>query len=266
VRLAAGQVAVVTGAASGIGLALCEALTGRGVAVVVADLSAEVSERAASRLRLAGGDALACATDVRSADAVDRLAAFTLDRYGRVDLVCNNAGVVPGLRPLWEQDVATWRWLVDVTLLGLAHGIRAFVPHLIAQGSGHVLNTASMAGLVPVPLVGPYGAVKHAVVGLSETLDAELRMVGSPVGVTVLCPARVATALEQTSYAARPDDVPLPLPDQQAVTSGGAVISASEVARIALAGVEAGKLHVLTHPESAAPVRRRVEALLANVE
>jgi NAD(P)-dependent dehydrogenase (short-subunit alcohol dehydrogenase family) len=265
VRLGAGQVAVVTGGASGIGLALCQALTARGVAVVVADLSAEAGELAASRLRLVGGDALSCATDVRSSEAVDDLAAFTLERYGRVDLICNNAGVVPGLRPLWEQDAATWRWLVEVSLLGVAHGIRSFVPHLIAQGSGHVLNTASMAGLVPVPLVGPYGAVKHAVVGLSETLAAELRMVRSPVGVTVLCPARVATALEQTSYAARPEDVPLPVPGQEALTSGGGVLTAEEVARLALVGIEADALHVLTHPESAEPVRRRVQALLDDV-
>jgi NAD(P)-dependent dehydrogenase (short-subunit alcohol dehydrogenase family) len=242
-RLVAGQVAVVTGGASGIGLALCEALTARGIAVVVADLSVDASEQAASRLRLAGGDAVACPTDVRDASAVEVLAAFTLERYGRVDLVCNNAGVVPGLRSLWEQDPATWRWVIDVALLGVAHGI----------------------SLVPVPLVGPYGAAKYAVVGMSETLDAELRMVGSTVGVTVLCPARVATALEQTSYAARPDDVALPLPDQEAVTSGGGVLTAGEVARIALEGVEAGKLHVLTHPESAEPVRRRVEALLGDL-
>jgi NAD(P)-dependent dehydrogenase (short-subunit alcohol dehydrogenase family) len=265
VRLAPGQVAVVTGGASGIGLALCEALTSRGIAVVVADLSASSSEQAATRLRLAGGDALGCTTDVRDAGAVDALAAFTLERYGRVDLVCNNAGVVPGLRPLWEQDAATWRWVVDVALLGVAHGIRSFVPHLMAQGSGHVLNTASMAGLVPVPMVGPYGAAKHAVVGMSETLAVELRMAKSPVGVSVLCPARVESGIEQTSARNRPGDVPIPPADQRAAGSGGGVISAAECARIALAGVESGRLHILTHPESAAPVRSRVESVLADL-
>jgi NAD(P)-dependent dehydrogenase (short-subunit alcohol dehydrogenase family) len=265
VKLAAGQVAVVTGGASGIGLALCEALSARGLAVVVADISAQSAEQAAAGMRGAGHDALALATDVRDASAVDALAAFTLDRYGRVDLVCNNAGVVPALRPLWEQDAATWRWLIDVALLGVAHGIRSFVPHLVAQGSGHVLNTASMAGLVPVPMVGPYGAAKHAVVGLSETLALELRMAGSPVGVSVLCPARVESGIEQTSATHRPADVPSHLADQQAVGSGGGVISAAECARIALAGIEEDRLHILTHPESAEPVRARVRALLADL-
>jgi NAD(P)-dependent dehydrogenase (short-subunit alcohol dehydrogenase family) len=265
VRLEAGQVAVVTGGASGIGFALCEALTSRGIAVVLADLSSDGTERVASRLRLAGGDALGCATDVSDPSAVDALAAFVLERYGRVDLVCNNAGVVPGLRPLWEQDAATWRWLVDVALLGVAHGIRSFVPHLIAQGSGHVLNTASMAGLVPVPMVGPYGAAKHAVVGLSETLAVELRMAGSAVGVSVLCPGRVESGIEQTSAANRPADVPTTPTDQQAAGSGGGVISAAECARIALAGIEEDRLHILTHPESAEPVRARVAALLADL-
>jgi NAD(P)-dependent dehydrogenase (short-subunit alcohol dehydrogenase family) len=265
VRLEAGQVAVVTGGASGIGFALCEALTSRGIAVVLADLSSDGTERVASRLRLAGGDALGCATDVSDPSAVDALAAFVLERYGRVDLVCNNAGVVPGLRPLWEQDAATWRWLVDVALLGVANGIRSFVPHLIAQGSGHVLNTASMAGLVPVPMVGPYGAAKHAVVGLSETLAVELRMAGSAVGVSMLCPARVESGIEQTSATNRPPDVPTTPADQQATGSGGGIISAAECARIALAGIEADRLHILTHPESAEPVRRRVAALLADL-
>ncbi|WP_255649302.1 SDR family NAD(P)-dependent oxidoreductase [Frankia sp. ArI3] len=174
-RIEQGQVAVVTGAASGIGYGLAEALAARGVAVVLSDVQTDAVERAAATLAATGATTLAVAADVGDADQVGALAAATIDRFGRVDLVCNNAGVVSRPAPMWEQSLASWRWLIDVALLGVVHGVHHFVPHLIRQGGGHVLNTASVGGLMPLPTLTPYNAVKHAVIGLTETLNLELR-------------------------------------------------------------------------------------------
>ncbi|CAJ61696.1 MULTISPECIES: SDR family NAD(P)-dependent oxidoreductase [Frankia] len=268
-RIEQGQVAVVTGAASGIGYGLAEALAARGVHVVLSDVQTDAVERAAATLAAAGATTLAVAADVGDADQVGALAAATIDRFGRVDLVCNNAGVVSRPAPMWEQGLASWRWLIDVALLGVVHGVHHFVPHLIRQGGGHVLNTASVGGLMPLPTLTPYNAVKHAVIGLTETLDLELRAVAPTLGASVLCPGPVATALSETSRANRPAGARTPDPTDtladRAAQRGGSVLLPADVARIALEGVEADRVHILTNPETAAGVRARVEALLADV-
>jgi NAD(P)-dependent dehydrogenase (short-subunit alcohol dehydrogenase family) len=265
------QVAVVTGGASGIGLALAAGFVGRGLNVVVADVRADALDRARSDLEAAAGrpgSVKSIRTDVRDPTAVDDLAARTLQHFGRVDVVCNNAGVVGPFAPIWEQDLAAWRWVLDVALIGVIHGIRSFVPILIRGGSGHVLNTASVGGLTPLPMLGPYNAAKHAVVGLSETLRAELQTVAPGVGVTVLCPGMVDTPLGETSVENRPADMksaPEGYPPAAVRARSEGALAPAEVARVTLDAMEQDRLHVVI-PESAADrARERVAALLAEL-
>jgi NAD(P)-dependent dehydrogenase (short-subunit alcohol dehydrogenase family) len=269
-EIRSGQVAVVTGAASGIGFGLAEAFSERGLSVVLADVRPDALKQAASTLGSSGATVHTVETDVRDAEAVDQLANATLERFGRVDIVCNNAGVVGPFAPIWEQDLATWRWILDVALMGVVHGMRTFVPHLIANGSGHVVNTASVGGLVPLPMLGPYNAAKHAVVGLSETLLAELRQAGADVGVSVVCPGLVETGLAESSEQIRPAAVPSRSTDGQAprlaAAAGGVeVVKPSEVARAVLGAIEADQLHLVFPAGAAAGPRARVEALLADL-
>jgi NAD(P)-dependent dehydrogenase (short-subunit alcohol dehydrogenase family) len=242
----------------------------------MADVQAESLAAAARDLSGRSAGVLAVRTDVSEPAAVDALAAETLRVFGRVDLVCNNAGVVSPLAPAWQQDPAAWRWLIVVKLLGVVHGIRSFVPHLIERGRGHVLNTASVGGLIPLPMLAPYNAVMHAVIGLTETIDAELHTVAPGVGATVLCPGRVATSLAETSAQNRPPDLNVPMPPPQPpqapqpqagaeARARGQVLTAVEVARLALDGVEQGRLHVITHPDSGPAVRARAESVLVDL-
>ncbi len=189
----AGKVAVVTGAASGIGRALAERFVEEGMRVVLADVEAGPLHAAAASLS-ESGDVFALRTDVADPRAVDDLRDAALDRYGVVNVVCNNAGVAGG-GPLAEVPLETCQWVLGVDLWGVVHGIRSFVPHLLAHGDGHVVNTASVAGLVPFPGLGPYTVAKYGVMALSETLHQELLEAGSTVGVTALCPGFVATRI-----------------------------------------------------------------------
>ena len=145
------------------------------------------------------GHAAGVWADVTVDADLDALADATVERFGRVDLVCSNAGVVCEQAPTWEQRAETWRWLIDVKLMGVVNGVRTFAPLLIAQGFGHFLNTASVGGLMPLPTLAPYNATMHAVVGLTETLNAELRSVSTLLGATVLCPGLVDTPLGANS-------------------------------------------------------------------
>ena len=192
----AGKVAVVTGAASGIGLAVSRRLGADGMRVMMADIEEPALSAAAASLAAEGIDTAVAVTDVSDAESVDALARATLARFGAVHVVCNNAGVHRG-GPTWEIPLPLWEWIVGVNLYGIVHGIRSFVPHLIAQGEGHVVNTASLGGLLTGPWMSPYHATKHAAVGLSESLFHELAAIGSPVGVSVLCPGMVRTRIHQ---------------------------------------------------------------------
>jgi NAD(P)-dependent dehydrogenase (short-subunit alcohol dehydrogenase family) len=200
-----GKVAVVTGAASGIGLALAQRWAAEGMRVVLADVEREPLDRAAEALAAehGAGNVLAVPTDVRDDGAVDALAAATFDRFGTAHLLCNNAGVgVGGLT--WTVPADRWRWIVEVNLLSVAHGIRAFVPRMIDQGEGHVVNTASAAGVLTGPGMGPYFATKHAVVALSESLHFDLQLTGAAVGVSVLCPEWVRTQIADSERTRPP--------------------------------------------------------------
>ncbi|MBV9661012.1 MAG: SDR family NAD(P)-dependent oxidoreductase [Acidimicrobiales bacterium] len=271
-KLEPGQVAVITGAASGIGLGLAEALGGRGLGLVMADVEGPALRQAAADLEGRGVPVLAVTADVSDPAAMEALAVQTLSRFGHVDVVCNNAGVVGPWAPMWELQVSDWAWTFGVNLWGVVNGIRAFVPHLVAQGSGHVINTASMGGLRPLPGNGPYCATKHAVVALTETLQAELDMKGSPVRATVVCPSVVATNIS-TSARNRPADLGVGAAPDKSLRPGAAsrkmvspvVLQPSDVAAAILAGVEADKLYVLPSPGSDEILRARSERVLSQL-
>ena len=188
-ELAAGQVAVVTGAASGIGLALADRLAAAGLHLVLADVQDDALGAAARQIGERGVDVLTVRTDVSKHEEVEALAAQTLERFGGVHVVCNNAGVAPR-SDAWFGPLSSWEWVMGVNFWGVVHGCRAFLPHLVA--GGHIVNTASIAGLMP-GFAPSYDASKHAVVAISEDLFSTLRMAGLPIGVSVLCPGWVRT-------------------------------------------------------------------------
>jgi len=193
-----GRVAVVTGAASGIGFALASAFAAEGMQVVLADVEAPALDDAVAKLAAGGADVLGVRTDVSDGAQVQALADAAADRFGAVHVLCNNAGVGGGGLS-WEAPLATWEWVLGVNLWGVIHGVRAFVPILMRQPEAHVVNTASVAGLVAGPFMGPYNASKHAVVALSETLHHEMGIMAPQVKVSVLCPGWVRTRIADSA-------------------------------------------------------------------
>lgn len=278
----AGKVAVVTGGASGIGLAMGRRFGAEGMQVVLADVEAEALDVAAKELgdEIGDGNVLGVRTDVRDGAAVDALADAAFERFGAVHVLCNNAGVgVGGMS--WQIPADRWQWIVDVNLMGVVHGIRAFVPRMIEQGEGHVVNTASIAGLVTAPAMGPYVATKHAVVGLTESLYLDLQIMGNGVSASVLCPEWVRTRIHD-SERNRPEEVgemTMPLATEavegdapaegeapvdvraiiQGLVDGG--IEPAEVADQVLAAIVAGRFWILTHEASRKNVKRRFKAI-----
>ena len=259
----AGKVVVVTGGASGIGLALGRAFAGEGAQVVLADIEEAPLEAAAAEL-----DALAVPCDVRDPAAVDALAKATFDRYGTAHVVCNNAGVVAGGRS-WEVSADRFRWVVEVNLLGVANGIRSFVPRMIEQGEGHIVNTASAAGLATGPGMASYFATKHGVVALTEALAFDLMMEGvDTVGCTVVCPEFVRTRIHEAERNL-PHDIAAPPADDDRTSAGRAMFGAmvegglepSEVAGKVVAAVKAGDFYVLPHATTLDLARRRWAAI-----
>ena len=200
----AGKIAVVTGGASGIGLALAKRFAAEGMKLVVADIERPVLEQAGEELAAAGAEVVTVPTDVSLESDVNALAAITLERFGDVHLVCNNAGVGSRGLTIAELPLNDFAWVTAVNLFGVIHGINAFLPHLRANGVGHIVNTASISGLYYLPRMGPYNASKAAVVALSETLRFELDAERSGVGVSVLCPSWVRTNIT-TSDRNRPE-------------------------------------------------------------
>ena len=193
----AGKVAVVTGAASGIGFALAETWVNHGMKVVLADIEEDALEEAADKLSQKG-TVIAVPTDVSLTESVDELRRQA-EGFGRVHVVCNNAGVagVTAL-PGWEKPASEWQWVLGVNLWGVINGIRAFMPAMLMRDEGTIVNTASVAGLLPLPFGSPYAASKHAVVGISLSIHQELAMLGSHVRVSVLCPGWVQTHISDS--------------------------------------------------------------------
>ena len=262
-----GKVAVVTGGASGIGKAVAAKAAGEGMKLVIADIEEGALKDAERELAGGGADVLAVQCDVAEGDSVRALRDRALDRFGAVHLVHNNAGVGLG-GPIWEVPESDWRWILGVNLWGVVHGIAAFVPLLVEQGEGHVVNTASIAGLASAPFLGPYNASKQAVVAMSETLYKDLQAGGvTGVGVSVLCPGFVQTRIAESDRnrpAWAPDREVEGAPEMraaiQAMVESG--IATASVADAVLEAVRNDTFYILTHPELDEAVRTRFDDIL----
>ncbi len=274
-ELEAGQVAVITGSASGLGLGLAHRFASRGLDIVLADIWTGPLEEALTAVASEHGvSTYGVPTDVSDLKQVEALASATLDRFGRVDLIVNDAGVSVFGPPTWDVPDDDWTWVMSVNLYGVVNGIRAFVPHLIAQGSGHVVNIASMAGVSVTTLQAPYIASKFAVAGVSAGLRAELDIVAPNVGVTVAFPGVMITNIF-TSDRNRPASLPgkpYELSNDEMAEVGrwadeisGPGMPAAEAAEIIVRAVEAGALHVAPNGKVAA-VRALSDSIIGDLE
>ncbi len=249
-----GKVAVVTGAAHGIGRAMASAFAEAGTGVMLADLESEAVELAAAELRAAGHSAQACPTDVSDAASVDHLAQATFKAFDEAHVVCNNAGV-NRFAPIWDLSLEDWQWIMGVNFWGVVNGIRSFLPHMRLRGNGHIVNTASMAVLMVRGGSGPYTASKFGVLAVSDSLREDLRREGSQIGVTVLCPGMVATDIANAEQH-RLDGV-TPLQDDTIETFRSALardgMAPSRVAQLVLEAILGGRSHVFSHPDMVRP-------------
>jgi NAD(P)-dependent dehydrogenase (short-subunit alcohol dehydrogenase family) len=265
VQLANGQVAVVTGAGSGIGLALADRLARSGLSLVLADVQEDALAAAAAMTAARGVDTFSVRVDVSKEAEVQALAEQTLDRFGAVHLVCNNAGVAARADP-WFGPLSAWQWVMGVNFWGVVHGCRAFLPHLV--GGGHIVNTASIAGLMP-GFAPSYDASKHAVVAISEDLFNTVRLAGLPIGVSVLCPGWVRTNILEADR-----NWPAELGEKPAADATAAVIehhvrraieegsTPAYVADAVVDAVVAERFWVIPHQEFLDVVARRWETII----
>jgi len=234
------RVAVVTGAASGIGLAVVEAFVDRGMRVVMADIDEDRLQAEADRLHGTDADVLPMRVDVRDPEAVDAVGRAAIERYGTLHVAVNNAGVVGGGNS-WEIPLDEWHRVIDVDLWGVIHGVRTFVPLILASGAeGHVVNVASMAAVLSLPRLAPYTVAKHGILGLTDVLRAELGGLGAPVGASVVMPGMVKTAMN-------------PIGTLQPATVAANVLDA----------IERGRAYVFTDDQGTTEVERRLGAVLA---
>ena len=267
------KVAVVTGAASGIGRALAEKSAQEGMKVVLADVEESALKQAEEELQASGAQVLAVRTDVSQADEVEVLAQKTFDTYGAVHLLFNNAGVGAGTT-VWESSLADWQWVLGVNLWGVIHGIHFFVPRMLAQDTeGHIVNTASSAGLVSSSGLGIYKVSKHGVVTLSETLALELAARGAKLKASVLCPEWVNTRIIDAERN-RPQALQNALEEQHMSPEMAAMVQAmrqwlaqaglppSQVAEMVFDAIRQEKFYILTHPTTKQGVQLRMEDIL----
>jgi len=270
------KVVVITGGASGLGRQFAHVAAREGMKLVLADVQADALEQTCAELRAQGASVIAQLCDVRKGEQVQSLADAAVAEFGAVHLVFNNAGVgSAGL--IWENTEADWEWVMGVNVWGVIHGVRIFTKLMLDAAAkdpsfeGHIVNTASMAGLLNAPAMGVYNVSKHAVVSLSETLYHDLQLVGAPIGASVLCPYFVPTGISQ-SHRNRPDDVRMttgPTASQvaaqfmtdKAVSSGK--VSAEEVAELTFKAIADGKFYIYSHPDALAGVRVNLESVVA---
>ena len=269
----AGRTAFVTGGASGVGLALGGAFAAAGAKVMLADIETDALAVAVDSLRRVGADVRGIVCDVADAVSVARAADETVAAFGAVHVLCNNAGVASGSG---VDDVSpdNWRWVLDVNLMGVVHGVAAFLPHMRAHGEGaHIVNTASMAGLQGGLGFSPYAASKFAVVGMSEGLSMQLAPLG--IGVTVICPGFVRTRISESGrnrpMRYGPARAPDPASPAGALAAHLAELSMagldpSEVAAQTLAAIRANELYVFTHPHMREEVEGRFAAIIAALD
>ncbi len=270
-----GGVAVITGAASGFGLEMCRIAAARGMQIVMADVQADALQTAAAQISALGAQVLPFRLDVSKAAEVEALGAATLKQFGAPNLVFNNAGVGAG-GLIWEHTARDWDWVMGVNVMGVAHGVRVFTPLMLAAAAaqpgwrGHIVNTASMAGLVNAPNMGVYNVSKHAVVALSETLYQDLALVTDQVHAHVLCPFFVPTGIHR-SERNRPADAAAPSAptrsqliaqamSEQAVSKGK--VTAAQVAQWVFDAVDAQRFYIYSHPKSLASVQTRLEDIM----
>lgn len=246
----AGRIGVVTGAANGLGRALAEQFAASGGTVIAADLDGDGAGGVCAGIAAHGGSAIPVAVDVADAASVGQLADICFERFGRCDILVNNAGIAD-FGPSIDMPVDRWRRIVDVNLMGIVHGVTAFAPRMAAAGQAHIVNIASMAGLVPLPGFGAYVASKYAVVGLSEVLHQELAPSG--IAVSVACPGWIATGIQSSGGS---DDGPVFKPELCRV------LSPETAARIILEQALAGPPHIFTHPEWEGEVHAQNERIM----
>ena len=269
-----GKTAVLTGAGSGFGLECARIGAQLGMNLVLVDVQQDALDNAAAELQTTGVQVMAHKVDVGSAAAMEVLASQVRQRFGAPHFVFNNAGVAAG-GLLWENTVADWNWVLGVNLWGVVHGVRLFTPMMLEAAKkdpsyqGHIVNTASMAGLLTPPNMGIYNVSKHAVVSLTETLYQDLSLVTDQVSASVLCPYFVPTGISH-SERNRPGDLAAAQPTQsqmigqamseKAVSSGK--VTAGEVAQMVFDAVRAGQFYIYSHPQALGNVQQRMEAIV----
>lgn len=270
----ANRVAVITGSASGLGRALAFRLAREGVRLVLADVDERALRATRGELAGAGATAIALRCDVSQGADVERLAERAIAEFGAVHIVCNNAGVAP-LGVVWENTVADWQWALGVNLWGVIHGVRVFTPILLRQGDeGHVVNVASVAGLIAPPGMGVYNVTKHGVVALSETLHHDLAAQKARVKCSVVCPAFFASGIHESERSRPPElksdraksanDRALDAMLRKATSSGR--LSAADIAERVFEAVRDERFYVLTHPRINTSIERRMRAILDGAE
>ena len=264
------RVAVVTGAASGIGFALAERFAAEGMKIVMADIEATALASAEAALRGKAPAVLATEVDVARSEDMERLARETYAAFGAAHVLCNNAGVAV-IGAAHEHSLADWQWVINVNLWGVIHGVRAFLPRMLAGGDeGHIVNTASMAGLTTAPFMSVYDVTKHGVVALSESMYKELRVASAPIGVSVVCPGLIDTNIMRSSRNRPPDLAeegkagPMAQAFGQALSdrlAGG--YPPSEVAEQVIGGIREDRFYIVpAQPEMKSRIAARAQDLI----
>ncbi|MEL7158600.1 MAG: SDR family NAD(P)-dependent oxidoreductase [Actinomycetota bacterium] len=262
-----GRVAVITGGASGIGLGMARAFAGAGMKLVLADLDDDATDAAVAELTAGGTEAVGTRCDVSDPEQVQALADLTIERFGSVNVLCNNAGVgIP--TATHKMKMADWKWIIDVDLWGPIYGVDVFLPLIEEAGEGHINTTSSMAGLIAAPMMAAYNVAKHGMVALMATLERDLRGRNSPVTASVLCPGPINTNISRHSVEYRPGRAK---PKTDGATSAKVANSIQatlekgmhpdEVGRLVLEAIGAGQFWILTHPRWTKAIQKQLDAM-----